>query len=187
MFDKPQMVSSQREHAVDRLVRTFAKHTNYDTCDPDDYLEEIQKGLRTTYDRENNKFNYIPEDHPVMTELRYLKLKGGVDVVTGYYKHPTRNEYLYIGIGCEMGYRTNYMFGKKVYYKWMVTNRTSLGIITVWVYEGNEPEVCINKPPALSLFVLTRLAIFMNRCIHKMYSPGGNGFLIAQDHFNSNI
>lgn len=161
------MVSSQREHAVDQLARTFAEHTNYDTCDPDEYLDEIQKGLRTTYDKANNKFHHIPEDHPVMTKLRDLKLKrNGVDVVTGYYKHPTRNEYLYIGIGCEMGYRTNYMFGKKVYYQWMVTNRTSLGIITVWVYDGDKPEVCIDKPPTLSLFVLTKLAMFMNRCLH---------------------
>lgn len=179
-------MSSERQHAVDQLARTFATVTNYDNSDFTTYHKTIPGYLNSSYNESTNKFGTIPEDNPIMIDLRNLKLKPTSScVVTGYYRHPVRNEYLYISIGSEMGYRTNHMFGKSTHYQWMVTNQniSELGMITVWLYSGNEPEKCVDSPPTLSLFVLSRLVIFMRRCLHNMYVPGGSGFCSARTRF----
>jgi len=180
-------MSSERQHAVDQLARTFATATNYDNSEFTTYHKKIPGHLKSFYNESTNTFGHIPEDNPVMIHLRSLKLKStSACVATGYYKHPVRNEYLYISIGSEMGYRTNHMFGKRTYYQWLVTNQTipNLGMVTVWLYSGSEPEKCVDRPPTLSLFVLSRLVIFRNRCLTNMYVPGGRGFCSAQIRFN---
>jgi hypothetical protein len=190
-------MSSERQYACDVLAKTFAKVTNFDNeNDPDAIFSDhnkIQEALNAKCGRDHRGafWEPIPEDNPIMIQLRSMKLNhSGKDVITGYYKHPKfDNRYIYVGVGYEMGYRTNFMFGKSVYYQWMVTNKNLpvSGMVTFWLYTGTETEVCVDKPQ-LSLFAISRLVIWKNRFLRDFYSPvTGKGYQHARTDFITSL
>jgi hypothetical protein len=165
-------MSSCRSRSFDKAVHTLAKAINFDDHP-------------TGFPSEETIGDAIKLPH-VKSALKDALYKGTwrSDVTVGYHHHKTLPFTLFISQGCEMGYRTNHNFGHPT---WYLANLDQYpGIAGVWLVSrenGWTPEP--HAEPRISLFVITRLMIFMSRYRESFWSPSGPGFQLAKSSFES--
>ena len=185
-------MSSERQYNADKIAKEFAQISGFNDseCGVLD-TKDLQKRLKAKCIQNHTGVHWdpLPDDNLVLKQLKRLPFKhSNADVITGYHKHPKCNAYVYFAIGCEMGYRTNFMFenGKGLCYQWLVSNHSP--ITTFWTTHNEDfiPEECVDGP-TLSIYAISRLHMWKTKFLERYYAPGGKGFQKARLDFNNAI